>query len=144
MFRIVLSVYLMLTTLAGPWLCCCLPPRLSAWFVSFLQNDKAKPAESSHSCCQHHVPVKDSQPTNPPKAPPCPCQSNRPALALLKSDGIGQLDRNSNAQPVDLLDYDSLCVAVMPSSGLIRTACPLSSRVLTGRDILSTLHILRC
>ena len=144
MFRIGLSVYLMFATLTGPWLCCCQPPRLSARFVSFLRNDKAKPAESSHSCCQHHVPVKDAQPTNPPKAPPCPCQGNRPALVLLKSDVTSQLHRDSNAQAVDLLDNDSLCAVVMPSFGLMLTSCPLSSPVHTGRDILSFLHILRC
>jgi hypothetical protein len=112
--------------------------------VALLRNDKAKPAGSNHSCCHHHMPVKDSQPTNPPKAPPCPCQSNRPALVLLNSDATRQLHRDANAQAVDLLDYDSLCGVVMPSFGLMLTSCPLSSPVLTGRDILSSLHILRC
>ena len=144
LFRIGLSVYLMLSTLAGPWLCCCQPPRLSARFVALLRNEEAKSAGNHHSCCQHHVPVKDSQPTNPPKAPSCPCQDNRPALVTPVSDGTKQLHRDSNAQAVDLLDHDSLSGVVMPSFGLMRTSSPLSSPVLTGRDILSSLHILRC
>lgn len=144
MFRIGLSVYLMLATLTGPWLCCCRLPRFSARFVVLLQNDKAKPAESHCCCCQHHVPVKDSEPPNPPKAPTCPCQSNRPALVVLESDGARQLHRNSNSQAVDLLDCDSLSAVVMAPVGLMLTSSPLSAPVLTGRDILSALHILRC
>ena len=144
MFRIGLSVYLMLATLAGPWLCCCQPPRLSARFVAFLRNDEAKVIENHHSCCQHRVPVKDSHPTNLPKAPSCPCHDNRPALVTPVSDGTRQLHRDSNAQAVDLWDYDSLSGVVMPSFGLTLSSSALSSPVLTGRDILSSLHILRC
>lgn len=88
--------------------------------------------------------MKDSQPANPPKTPWCPCQSNRPALVLLNSDGTRELHRDSNAQAVDLVDCDSVSGVVMPSVGLMLTATPLSSAVLTGRDILSSLHILRC
>jgi len=143
-FRIGLSVYLMLVTLAGPWLCCCQLPRLSARFVVLLQNEKAKPAGSNCCRCQQPVPVKDSEPSNPPKAPTCPCQSNHPALVLLQSDEARQLHRDSNAQAVDLLDCDSLPEVVTPSVGLMLTSSPRSSLVLTVRDILSALHILRC
>lgn len=147
MFRIGLSVYLMLATLVEPWLCCCQLPRFSARFVTLFRIEKAKPAESRQCCCQHpdpDVPVKDSQPANPPKTPWCPCQSNRLALVLLDSDVTRQLHRDSNAQAVDLLDYDSLTGIATPSAGLILTATPLTSSTLTGRDILSSLHILRC
>jgi len=145
--RIGLSVYLMLVTLAGPWLCCCQLPRLSARFVALMRIDKAKLAGSNHSCCQHRVPVKDSQPPARPDAPSCPCQGNRqeaPALVLLESDGARQLDRDLNAQAVDLLGCDSLSGTVMPSFTLMLTSSTRSSPVLTGRDILSSLHILRC
>ncbi len=147
MFRIGLSVYLMLVTLAGPWLCCCQLPRLSARFVAMMRNDKAKPAGNNHSCCQHRVPVKDSQPPAKPGDPSCPCQGTRqeaPALVLLESDGARQLDRDLNAQAVDLLGCDSLSGNVMPSFTLMLTSSTRSSPVLTGRDILSALHILRC
>jgi hypothetical protein len=142
--RIGLSVYLMLATLTGPWLCCCQLPRMSARFAALLRNEQAKPAENPPSCCQHRVPVKDSQPRNPPKAPSCPCQDNRSALVLLESDGTRQLQRDSNAQALDLLDYDFLSGGVLPSVGLMRPSSPESPPVLTGRDILSSLHILRC
>jgi hypothetical protein len=144
LLRIGLSVYLMLATLVGPWLCCCQPPRLSARFVALLRNEEAKSAENHHSCCQHQAPVNDSQPTNTPKAPSCPCQGNRPALVTPVSDGTRQLHRDSNAQAVDLLDHDSLSGVLMPSFGLTLTSSLLSSPFLTGRDILSSLHILRC
>lgn len=137
----------MLATLVGPWLCCCQLPRFNARFASLLRNKKAKPAEIHHCCCQHPVPdgpVKDSQPANPPKTPWCPCQSNRPALVLLDSDGTRQLHRDSNAQAVDPLDYDSVTGVVIPSVGLMLTASPLFLSVLTCRDILYSLHILRC
>jgi len=146
-FRIGLSVYLMFATLVGPWLCCCQLPRFNARFAALLRNEKAKPAETHHCCCQHQVPdvpAKESLPANPPKTPWCPCQSNRPALVLQDSDGTRQLHRDSNAQAVDLLDCDSITGIVMPSSGLMLTASSLSLPVLTGRDILSSLHILRC
>ncbi len=144
MLRIGLSVYLMLATLTGPWLCCCQLPRMSARFVAHLRNKQAKPTEDHPSCCQHRVPVKDSQPTNPPKAPSCPCQGNRPALVLLESDPARQLQRDSSAQTLDLLDYDFLSGAVILSVGLMQTSSSQSPPVLTGRDILSSLHILRC
>ncbi len=147
MIRIGLSVYLMLATLAGPWLCCCQLPRLSARFVALLRIDKAKPVGSNHSCCQHRVPVKDSQLPAQPNDPSCPCQGTRqeaPAIVLLESDGAGQLDRDLNAQAVNLLDCDSLSGIDAPSLALMLTPSTLSSPVLTGRDILSSLHILRC
>lgn len=147
MFRIGLSVYLMFATLAGPWLCCCRLPRLSARFATLLRNDEAKSAESNHSCCQHRAPVKDSRTVPHPNAPSCPCQGTRqvePALVLLESDGTRQFDRDSNAQPVDLQGWNCLSGVVMPSVGLMLTSSSLSSFVLTGRDILSSLHILRC
>lgn len=148
MFRIGLSVYLMFATLVGPYLCCCQLPRFSDRLVALLHNERTKPVESRQCCCQHHVPdvpVKDSQPANSPKPPWCPCQSNHPSLVLLDSDGTRQLYRDSNAQTVDLLDCDFVSGVVMPSVGPMLTASLLSSPVLTtGRDILSSLHILRC
>ncbi len=146
MFRIGLSVYLMLATLAGPWLFCCQLPRLGARFVALLRYDKAKSA-SIPSCCQHRMPVKDSQPRNHPDAPSCPCQGSRPeqpALLLVESGETRQLDRDSNPQAVDLLGCAYPSEIVIPSVGLMLTPSSLSSGVLSGRDILSALHILRC
>jgi hypothetical protein len=144
LFRIGLSVYLMLATVAGPWLCCCQLPSFSARLVALLRNEAAPPAGTQHSCCHRGVPVKDSRPTSPPKAPSCPCQGNPSALVLLESGGARQVQRDSNVQAIDLFDYDFLTGIVMPSVGMIRTCSPQSSPVLTGRDILSSLHILRC
>ena len=147
MFRIGLSVYLMLVTLAGPWLCCCQLPRLSAQFIALMRIDKAKPSASNHSCCQHRMPVKDPQPPAHPTDPSCPCQGNRqasPALVSLDSEGAKQLDRDQNAQAVGLLDCDLLSGVFTPSATLTLTSSALSSPVLSGRDLLSSLHILRC
>lgn len=144
MVRIGMSVYLMLATLAGPWLFCCQLPRLGARLVALLQYDKAK-SDSTPSCCQQRMPVKESQPRNHPDTPSCPCQGSRleqPALLLVESDGTWQLDRDSNAQAVDLLGCACPAEIVLPSVGLMPT--PSSSAVVTGRDILSSLHILRC
>ena len=147
MIRIGLSVYLMLATLAGPWLCCCQLSRLSARFVALLRIDKTKPAESNHSCCQHRLPVKDSQPRKHPDAPSCPCQGTRqeaPALVLLESEGARQLDRDLNSQVVDLLGGDFLPGTVAFSAALNLVFSTASLPFVTGRDILSALHILRC
>ena len=148
MFRIGLSVYLMLATLVGPWLCCCQMSRFSARFVSLLRYEKSKPFESRPSCCQHRVPVKDSQPTKLPDAPSCPCQGKgqeAPALVVLQSDGTRQVDRDPNAQAMEFPDTEFLLSGVATSSiNLVLNASSLPSPVLTGRDILSSLHILRC
>jgi hypothetical protein len=146
-FRIGLSVYLMFATLVGPWLFCCQLPRLGARFVALLRYDKANSAGTTPSCCQHRMPAKDSHPRNHPDTPSCPCQGShqeQPALLLVESDGTRQLDRNLNARTVDLLRCDSLSGVLMPSVGLLLISLPVSSPVLTGRDILSSLHILRC
>ena len=144
--RIGLSVYLMLVTLAGPWLCCCQLPRLSARFVAMMRNDQAKPAGNNHSCCQHRVPVKDSQSPANPGDPSCPCQGTRletPAL-VLESEGARQLDRDLNSQVVDLLGGDFLPGTVALSAALNLVFSTASPPFFTGRDILSALHILRC
>lgn len=147
MFRIGLSVYLMLATLAGPWLYCCQLPRLGARLVALLRYEKANSAESIPSCCQHRLPVKDSQPRNHPDTPSCPCQGShqeQQALLLVEADGTRQLDRDANTQAVDLVGCDCLSEVAISSVGLMLIPSSQSSAVLTGRDILSSLHILRC
>jgi hypothetical protein len=145
--RLELSVYLMLAMLAGPWLCCCKLSRLNAGFVCLLRNEKAKPAENLLACCQHPVPVKDSQPTNPPDVPTCPCRGacqTAPALVLLGTDGVRQLDHDPNAPAVGVPDCDPFSGVVTPSFSLMRNASAPPSSLLTGRDLLASLHILRC
>ena len=147
MIRIGLSVYLMLVTLAGPWLCCCQLPRLSAQFMALMRSSKMEAPGGNHSCCQHHAPAKKSEQPVHPGVPSCPCRgtdAEAPALVLLESEGARQLDRDLNSQAVDLLDGASLSGTVVPSFTLMLTSPTLSSPVLTGRDILSSLHILRC
>lgn len=147
MFRIGLSVYLMLVTLAGQSLCCCQLSRLSAPFTTWMRNDKTKAANSNHSCCRHGAPVKDSQRPAPSDGPSCPCQgtcAQTPALTLLEAEGARQLDRDQNAQVALLLDGVSLPTLVMPSADLILTSSTLSSPFVTEQDILFSLHILRC
>jgi hypothetical protein len=138
---------MILATLAAPGLCCCEMTRFSARFVSLLRNEIAKPARSHRSCCHQDVPVKDSQPANLPDAPSCPCQrTGQEALALVlpEYEGARQLARDLNAQALDLLDCDTSSGVVTSSTGLTLVASDLPTPVLTGRDILSSLHILRC
>lgn len=145
MVRIGLSVYLMLATLAGPSLCCCRLSHLSAPFATWIRNTHANAAASNRSCCQHHGPAKDSQPSKSPDGSSCPCQgrcSETPALTLLEAEGTAKLHRDLNAQVV--VDCDFLPTLAMSSAALTLFSSALSSPVLTGRDILSTLHTLRC
>jgi hypothetical protein len=137
----------MFATLAGPWLCCCQQSRLRARFVSLLQNEEAKLADDHHSCCQHRVPMEDSQPANPSDAPSCPCKGKSqesPALGLLKSDGIERLDRGPYSQAESLLDCDPFSGVATSSFNRMLQAFALPTSVLSGRDMLSSLHILRC
>lgn len=147
MFRIGLSVYLMLATLAGPSFCCCQMSRLSARFVHWLRSDEANAAASTPSCCRHQAPTKDSQPPTHPEKPSCPCRdssSERPALMVLEAEGAAQLHRDQSALADDLLDGDFLTSVLPLSTARIPASPARFFSFESGRDILSSLHILRC
>ena len=55
MFRTAVSVYLMVVTLAGPWLCCCTTARAAALFSRPAAGGPAAPAEPRHALTKQYV-----------------------------------------------------------------------------------------
>src|SRR4051812_8417752 len=87
MARAVLSITLVLATLAGPCLCCCADTRLPA------PPGPARPA--AESCCHHH-PRPEKAPATPEPSSPrpthpdpagCPCRGARTGSTPLAAVG---------------------------------------------------------
>jgi hypothetical protein len=147
-FRIGLSIYLMLVTLAGPSLCCCQQQRFHAQLGTLLKNeDGGAPARGPSCCHRQRMPVKNPQAPAPSDAPGCPCRNTCPETAapvLLGAGGARQLHLDPSAPGADLHGGHALSAVCVPSVTLTRAASPGSCLVLPGRQILSLLHILRC
>lgn len=155
MFRIGLTTYLMLVTLAGPSWCCCSATRLFALLAHPPQGERPQPAHSRHSCChsQSHpteghsqgLPGNGHQKSEGPACPCCPCSQHcsDPVISLPadpESAGYGLTFRLNTCQ--DLVET----VAALPTvDGATQASreCP-PSPFLSARDILRALHILRC
>jgi hypothetical protein len=155
MVRVGVSIYLILTTLAGPWLCCCTTTRLRAAATSASAAERHLPTSPVHqSCCCHH---KATTPDNESgrKAPKersspdrsCPCHQRQSNLVSLQTSGARlaqDLLAAHASQPL------LAPVAALPAAGLLHgggrctlgTACDLP--FLTTQDVLHSLHILRC
>lgn len=156
MVRISLTFCLVLTTLAGPRLCCCWSGPIAALFAP--QSDEARPAEGvphAASCCHHrpasgrdhnNTPVSEHKKPGHPHCPSCPCKQTGLDTALPSHDGEHKQfqTRSSAERPIDAWtgDATSLSVAVRTDSpGLERG---LALPFLSAHDLLTTFHILRC
>src|SRR5262245_66683577 len=107
MARIGLTLYLMLATTAGPWLCCCTAGRLPVFAVKTTHK-----APSNGGCCGHHdgcpdpSDTKQDQSPQSPPAPdtPCPCKSGHRAPTILSApedSSVAELGRSLTANPVE-------------------------------------------
>jgi hypothetical protein len=145
MLRIGLSVYLMLAMLVEPLFCCCQMSRLSAEFVQWMRNGNADAVASAPSCCRPHVPTKPA-PTQPEK-PSCPCggsSSKILAFGAAESEGVVQLDRDPNAPALDRMAGAFLSSLPTLSTAKGNVSSTVFFPFASGRDLLSSLHILRC
>jgi hypothetical protein len=148
MLRIAVTSYLLLTIMAGPWLCCCNVARLA----TLLQSSTEPAAKGCHrsQCCQHQAarhqgsePAAPSQP-KPEPAKPCPCNENHPVATSADSTGqeiVRQLERGlpSVSPFISLIGLDPTCHINFRHS-LESQAFPY----LTGREILQTLQTYLC
>ena len=152
MVRIGLSLYLMCSALAGPWLCCCTTERLSALFASPTKK-------TSHvGCCGHHQAATGSQKHRAPQqrpgqqeqpgSPSCPCQedgSRQVALVSLDSEVAQQLQSRQIPQgPVELVAVISTALCLSAKGDRQISGQGILMPFLTAQDILCAHHNLRC
>ena len=151
MVRIGISIYLMLATLAGPWLCCCTPTRLLA---SLAHSGKAG---QSQPCCRHHPSAAGEQHTGPKKSPRNQKQSGHPACPWQenRSEPVGFFSPDSESAkqlqpryfPCSLKDGSGVLptIAMLYVEGTTKLPQePGALPFLTAQDILRSLHIMRC
>jgi hypothetical protein len=145
MVRIALTLYLMAAALAGPWLmCCCMPARAAELFAARTPT----PAEdTTPPCCKHHKP----QPRAPKQTPslpgvPCNCKDTQPIPFVQSAGDLASqvvLGKWSPAMELATTCIQTLFPDLHPSADLLlggALALPPGS----GRDLLTSLHILRC
>ncbi len=146
MVRVGLSFYLILTTVAGPWLCCCTAAHAPALFGA-----KASNASPSRPCCGRHAPpVKapasgdEGARSDGPTAPhgPCRCQENSRSRAAFVAP-----ERSSAPETVVGVYEADLPFAFLTPGAVSRlntTHEPVSFPFCTPRDMLRALQIMRC
>lgn len=154
MFRIGLSMYLVLATVAGPSLCCCTPVCLA----DILPLGNSKSAQGAHpkSCCRHHELPSDSHrektPTRAPGKPSCPdcpnCPCKQAGDAALPSQDVERanqtLARSFIDAPVGLGPVTTLTCLLSPAPELQAWGQRGALPFLSAHDFLTTFHILRC
>ena len=149
MFRMAVISYLVLATLAGPFLCCCNAARIAA----MLQSDPATSACRHGHCCHHRDAVQETEQRAPSKntpdpTKPCPCQENRPVAVHVDAASqeiIRQLERGESLLQmlVHLINLDlGVCSASL--IGLHQSQESSAFPHLTGRQILHTLQSYLC
>ena len=154
MIRIGLSMYLMLTTVAGPGLCCCVPGRL-AQILAFggSKTEQIAGAAPQESCChrkpasspnRQEKPSRDHSKPGCPDSPTCPCKqaSLKSALPAQEAEHPQTLVRNFFGGLVGFLP----ALTCLPSVTLDIRGWERDATLpfLSAHDFLTTLHILRC
>ena len=152
MVRVVLTGWLILHTVVGPWLCCCTLLRSLATAAS-APTFQASLAPEKHSCCHADpdahsaAPKGESDAVSPSRHHPCPCRQNlpdvfdkalpAPATAELSSPDHW-LRSGSAALFVLVAQPDVVTTSLFDSSG--GNLLPF----LTTQELLRTHHVLRC
>lgn len=154
MVRIALSLYLMASAAAGPWLCCCTVQRVTALFTPPTKNASLNPG----GCCarkqpgsdhqKNHTPDRRSGDREQPSRPSCPCQeegSQPPSVASLDSESAQQFQSRYAFEASVLLPSVAPVASCLTGAGCGQTfgeGVPLP--FLGTADILYTMHMLRC
>lgn len=145
MVRIGLCLYLALSGLAGPWVCCCTAERLAAVFAT---------QSSPLHCCGHRQSTTRSQKHGtlrqrtgdevPPGRHSCPCEQSSSHQVLLVSlnSEVGKQDQFQHSLQA-LLGF-LLYVPPTAERETLITAQGVHLPFLSAQDILRTLHKLRC
>jgi hypothetical protein len=150
MARAAVTIVLSLTTLLGPWLCCCTAAQVSAWFRPVPPHTEAPPpappADCCCCCCEQSTPAAAVPEVIAPAAtyrfsPPagaCHCQETRPpAVSAAWFQGLGELDLVwAFAVPP--------AVPTLPHSPTEAVADGWPVWNASTRNLLDTSHMLRC
>lgn len=154
--RVVVALYLVIVTAAGPWACCCTFTRLTAKVAS--ANAGAPTSSTTHSCCKKHQVPNRSEGSSEDKAPSrpnhplghdCPCKQSGECASTAfaptqdeSRDGAMRALAGEFDATVGYLHPSHLAPtphAVWPSSWVRHDGSFLSTE-----DLLHVLHILRC
>lgn len=152
MFRMAVISYLVLATLAGPFLCCCNAARISAMLQSTADQERSG-CRHSHCCHRTDADQQNDEKRVPSKntpdpTKPCPCQENRPVAVHVDAASqeiIRQLERGEPLVQVlvYLINFD-LGVCAASVIGLHQSQESSAFPHLTGREILHTLQSYLC
>jgi hypothetical protein len=154
--RIALILVLVLTTLAGPWLCCCTVVACAT--QSKPDGTDAPPATSVRPVCSCCAAEADAAPTvvaapsaaavAQPAKPlsSCPCQACRPVAARL---GDSQKTSDHSRKVFDtcsLADFSASAALVVLTAAADagRVGAPLAVSNAATLDLLHLCHALRC
>ena len=155
MLRIGLVSYLILTTLAGPALCCCTTTHLLASVAPPVKAERSQPIHQGHGCCHddqatqdEHGNVPESRSGKPqqPRRPSCPCKEYR-FEALVLASHHSEFTKQIQLTPQGLVEM----VSSLPTAALLSvkeiTQVPRECMIfpfLTAQDILRALQTFRC
>lgn len=151
MVRIGLSLYLMFSALAGPWLCCCATERLTALFAPPTKK-------TSHvGCCGHHAATGSQKQRTPEQRPgnndkpgrqSCPCQEDGSRQALLASPDSEVArefqSRHSLQGPIGFLSLVPTALSLLSEGDRQTDGEGILLHFLSAQDILRAHHKLRC
>lgn len=137
MFRAVLAMCLITTTLLGPVMCCC-----AATPIHFQESSTTLSAPAKRSCCAKSEQTPPSEHQKTPKHDECPCNKNKPTQAV-RVDSVSTLTLDQ------LLTTFSEAIAVDHSLTplVLVTATPRAVHpcgLLMSEQILDAHHRLRC
>lgn len=139
-----LVAYLMLATLAGPWLCCC---AAASWSLPFQNTSKS--TQSRKTCCGQVESKSDSSnrpvPVDTRKSPfaPCPCESGAKSPTVVVEANCDLLALRATQGEF----ADCVVLATIDLAPSHRRATELEARGfihLTGVDVLRAHCRMRC
>lgn len=158
MLRVATVYTLVLTTVAGPWLCCCTVERVVRATQQLVRlAGKQGSDRKAHACCGGHGSQgrpHHSSPQNPgnpsrPAPGPCPCKAEMPSVEFSLPP-----ETSSPLISGDVADWLRLPFPFPGSLDLTVPLCPdeftksrgafLASSSGGARALLSALHVLRC
>jgi hypothetical protein len=145
MIRVALTLYLMLASATGPWLCCCTGARL----LGCEAPPQGERGNDTPCSCGHHGQKNHAPPLPDKPVPdnPCPCQQYPVTAWALVTPEVSENGRNgslvvplSAEPPASVLA--SPCLLLQARADVLRLFPAHHFR--DGRGILCALQILRC
>ena len=146
LFRIVLSLYLIVMAIVGPGLCCCAFGQLLAKKC----DTEASAVPQASPCCRHHAKHHAAKPATSKShqdqpAPFCPCKQHQdiPVAPALNSTSLALLDFSQELQSgFDLQSFVPISIAF--SASALNSTNLLHLVQLSAQDGLRAPFVLLC